>query len=182
MLRLKVTHIDWDVSDDLGVVNHTPEELGLPEEIELPDGMFDIDSLEELTEADENEIADYISDTTGWLVFSFDVEPNGVVDTEDDTYDSEEEYEMYQLGFELCDEPVVNPSSYGNDYFQKCYQTVNDYYTGLVGYDDRTFSWVSNIIDLESEKFLENSNREFDDPITAAKFVNFHLRVAIGFK
>jgi len=51
---MKATFIDWDV-DDIEII----EELGLPDEVELP------------SDIEEDEVADYLSDAYGFCVNSF---------------------------------------------------------------------------------------------------------------
>lgn len=54
---MKATEIDWDV-DDIEII----EELGLPDEVELP------------SDIEEDEVADYLSDAYGFCVNSFVIE------------------------------------------------------------------------------------------------------------
>lgn len=52
---MKATNIEWDTDG--------ATDVSLPSEIEIPDGMTDLD-----------EIADYLSDTTGYCHFGFDMD------------------------------------------------------------------------------------------------------------
>lgn len=52
---MKAINIEWDTDSETDV--------SLPSEIEIPDGMTDLD-----------EISDYLSDTTGYCHFGFDIE------------------------------------------------------------------------------------------------------------
>jgi hypothetical protein len=59
---MRAVNIDWDVSDYEG--KEREEVLSeLPEEIEIPDDM-----------ADEDEISDYLSDSTGFCHYGFELE------------------------------------------------------------------------------------------------------------
>jgi hypothetical protein len=49
--------VEWDTTDEDFEVERTPEECGLPEEVEIPDEI----------------IADYLSDEYGFLVQNFEI-------------------------------------------------------------------------------------------------------------
>ena len=57
---MKATNIEWDVSD---LEEDELEDLDLPTEIEIPEGM-----------EDEDDISDYISDVTGFCHYGFVLE------------------------------------------------------------------------------------------------------------
>lgn len=58
---MKATNIEWDLSDEDNEIN--AEDLNLPTEIELPEGM-----------TDEDEISDYISEVTGFCHYGYELE------------------------------------------------------------------------------------------------------------
>ena len=62
---MKAVNIKWDTDGDLELLRDLPEEIEIPEY--LIDEDTDIDEYEE-------EIADYISEVTGYCHFGFDLE------------------------------------------------------------------------------------------------------------
>lgn len=62
---MKAVNIKWDIDGDLELLRDLPKEIEIPEY--LIDEDTDIDEYEE-------EIADYISEVTGYCHFGFDLE------------------------------------------------------------------------------------------------------------
>lgn len=62
---MKAVNIKWDIDGDLELLQDLPKEIEIPEY--LIDEDTDIDEYEE-------EIADYISEVTGYCHFGFDLE------------------------------------------------------------------------------------------------------------
>jgi hypothetical protein len=60
-----------------------PEELGLPDTMEIPDEIRDLD-----------DVISYMEDQTGWLVDSFDIEPAGQDEDQDEDQDEEQDEEI----------------------------------------------------------------------------------------
>lgn len=56
---MKTFNIEWDTDGDKNVLKSLPKEMDIPEWLEG---------------ADEDKIADYLSDETGFCVFGFEIE------------------------------------------------------------------------------------------------------------
>lgn len=54
---MRAIDIIWDIDDDENII----DELALPSEVEIPNGI------------NEDDVADYLSDTYGFCVFEFNV-------------------------------------------------------------------------------------------------------------
>lgn len=61
---MKAVNIQWDVE-------YKKDLKRLPKEIEIPDDVADSDNIED---ADEDAISDYITDVTGFCHYGFDLE------------------------------------------------------------------------------------------------------------
>jgi len=121
---MKATNIVWDTDGE--VVD------GLPTEMEFPDELFD--------GGYDDDVADYLSDQTGWCVESFDIE-------EDNTYP---EYVMesvrQNLGLEADDmsmDSEINGMS-KREVFARCLE-----WEGIIGYEYKILSLVSEIFGVD---------------------------------
>ena len=121
---MKAINIIWDTDGE--------EIDGLPTEMEFPDELFD--------GGYDDDIADYLSDQTGWCVESFDIEDSN-------TYP---EYVMknirQNLGLEpndtSMDSEINNMSK--REVFSRCLE-----WEGIIGYEYKILSLVSEIFGVD---------------------------------